>query len=129
MTQSLLSPSRRWAALVALLASGAVLGVLLVRGEDPSAAVAARGNVGLCTNLKGDAARDCYAREVGRELVAAGGRAGTPQAIFAAPDESTTNVVTFASQDDTSAALLCELHIRVGATDESTPSWTSWVAQ
>ena len=28
-----------------------------------------------------------------------------------------------------SPALLCELHIRVGVTDESKPSWTSWVSQ
>ena len=127
MSHTVLSPSRRWAALVALLASGAVLSVLLVRSDETSVAAAPGGNVGLCTNLEGDAARACYAREVGRELAAAGGSAGTPQAVFAAPAD-TANVVTFAAQDS-SAALLCELHIRVGVTDESKPSWTSWVSQ
>ena len=127
MSQTLLSPSRRWAALVALLASGAVLGVLLLHGEDASVAAAPGGNVAQCTNLQDEAARECYAREVGRELAAVGGSAGTPQAVFDT-SAGTANVVTFASQD-TSAALLCELHIRVGVTDESKPSWTSWAAQ
>jgi len=127
LSQTLLSPSRRWAALVALLASGAVLGVLLVRGEDASVAAAPGGNVSLCSDLEGDVARECYAREVGRELASVGGSSGTPQAVFDASGAG-ANVVTFAAQD-TSAALLCELHIRVGVTDESKPSWTGWAAQ
>lgn len=128
MSQTLLSPSRRWAALVALLASGAVLAVLVVREEDTSVAAAPGGNVALCTDLQNEAARECYAREIGRELASVGGAAGTPRTVFAAASDS-AKVVTFASQDESSAALLCELHIRVGATDESKPSWTSWTAQ
>ncbi|RKQ91109.1 hypothetical protein C8N24_0926 [Solirubrobacter pauli] len=127
MSHPLLSPSRRWAALVALLASGAVLTVLLARSDDTSVAAAPGGNVALCTDLQGEAARACYAREVGRELASVGGSTGTPQAVSAAAPES-ANIVTFAAEDQ-SAALLCDLHIRVGATDERKPAWTSWVAQ
>jgi hypothetical protein len=131
LPQSLLSPSRRWAALVALLASGAVLVVVLSRGEDTTAATAVRGNVNACVTLTGEAARNCYAREVALELAAVGGTGGTPQVMFEAPADSAGSTVTFATaaSADTSAALLCDLHIRVGATDESTPSWTSWVTQ
>lgn len=130
LSQSVLSPSRRWAALVALLASGAVVAVLLSRGDDPSAAAVPRGNVNSCVTLTGEAARNCYAREVGRELAAIG---GAPQAELAelAGAQDTGTTVTFATlaAADTSAALLCDLHLRVGVRDESTPSWTSWVAQ
>ena len=112
-----------------MLASGAVLVVLLVREDDTSVAAAAGGNVSLCTNLQDEAARQCYAREVGRELAAVGGGDGTPQAVFSAATDG-ANVVTFASQEqDTSAALLCDLHIRAGATDAAKPNWTSWAAQ
>jgi hypothetical protein len=113
---------------VALLASGAVLAVLLGQSEEPASTALLRGNVGLCTELEGDAARECYAREVGRELAAVG---GTPQPVFAAPADGTAGTVTFANaaSTDTSAALLCDLHLRAGVTDESKPNWTSWAAQ
>jgi hypothetical protein len=127
LPQSLLSPSRRWAALVALLASGAVLVVVLNRGEDTAASPALRGNVNACVSLTGEAARTCYAREVALELAAVGGTAGTPQVMFEAPSDS-TSTVTFATaaSADTSAALLCDLHLRVGVTEADSPSWVSW---
>jgi hypothetical protein len=128
LSHAVLSPSRRWAALVALLASGAVLTVVLGGGDEPSSAAVLRGNVGLCTNLEGEAARECYAREIGRELAAVG---GVPQPVLAAPADNPSGTVTFvnAASADTSAALLCDLHLRAGVTDESKPNWTSWVAQ
>jgi len=127
VSHAVLSPSRGWAALVALLASGAVLAVLISRDEESSTFAVSGGNVGVCTDLEGDAARACYAREVGRELASVG---GAPQPVFSAPADG-TSTVTFASaaSADSSAALLCELHIRAGVTDESKPNWTSWAAQ
>src|SRR5690348_10456655 len=109
-----MSPSRRWVAAGALIAFGALLVLAFGRSEGSSAeAVPQRGNVGACTALEGDQARACYAREVGRELAAIGGTGGaTPRVLTAA----TANTVTF-TDPDTSAALLCDLHLRVGRTD------------
>jgi uncharacterized protein (DUF697 family) len=123
----LLSPSRRWAAAGALVALGAFLVLAFGRSDGSSAeAVSPRGNVSACTALTGEAARACYAREVGRELAALGGSTGgAPRALAAA----TTNTVTFAAGGDTSAALLCDLHLRVGVTDLEKASWTSWSTQ
>ena len=55
-------------------------GALLVLGRSSAATTVRRGappggNVGACAALKGDAARACYSREVGRELAAVGGAA------------------------------------------------------
>ena len=84
-----------------------------------------RGNMSACTGLKGDQARECYAREVGLELAAIGGTGGAAPRALAA---STASTVTFAAED-TSAALLCDLHLRVGVTDLKKASWTTWSAQ
>jgi hypothetical protein len=101
----------------ALLAVAATAVSVTQRRDEPAAA--AGGDVAQCVQLTGDAARACYSREVGKELSSVG--ASEPRAVFAA---DTGGSVTFAADD--SAALLCDLHLRVGVTDESKPSWTSW---
>jgi hypothetical protein len=124
--QTLSSPSRRWAAAGALIVFGALIVLAFGRSDGSSAAaVAQRGNVSSCATLKGEPARECYAREVGLELAAIGGGASGAPRVLAATVSST---VTFAA-GDTSAALLCDLHLRVGATDADKASWTTWVAQ
>ena len=125
MLQTLSSPSRRWAASGLLIAFGACIVLAFGRGDGSSAAAGSppRGNVSACAALKGDPARECYAREVGRELVAMSG--GTPSILAA----TTSATVTFDGADTNSAALLCELHLRVGATDAEQASWTTWIAQ
>ena len=125
MLQTLSSPSRRWAASGLLIAFGAFIVLAFGRSDGSSAAAGSppRGNVSACAALKGDPARECYAREVGRELVAMSG--GAPSILPA----TTTATVSFDGADTTSAALLCELHLRVGATDVEKASWTTWIAQ
>ena len=125
LLQTLSSPSRRWAASGLLIAFGAFIVLAFGRSDGSSAAAGSppRGNVSACAALKGDPARECYAREVGRELVAMSG--GTPNVLAA----TTSTTVTFDGTDTTSAALLCELHLRVGATDVEKASWTTWIAQ
>ena len=100
----------------ALLAVAATLLSVTQRRDEPAAA--SGGNVSQCAQLRGEAARDCYSREVGLELAAMD---SAPRAVFA---EDTSGSVTFAADD--SAALLCDLHLRVGVTDESKPSWVGW---
>jgi hypothetical protein len=117
LPRSLSSSSRRVLILGALLAVGATAFSVTQRRDEPAAA--AGGDVASCVQLTGDAARACYRREVGAELSAIG--ASAPRAVFAA---DTSGEVTFAADD--SAALLCDLHLRVGVTDESKPSWTGW---
>lgn len=107
-----------------LLVSGVLLVFASGRGDGSSAAAIQGGNFAPCAQMKGDAARECYTREVGRELAAVSG-SSAPQAIFAQASSAGTTV-TFASPSDDSAALLCDLHLRAGVTDESTPSWVSW---
>jgi hypothetical protein len=124
-----MSPARRLAAAGALIALGTFLVLASGRSDGSSAeAVPQRGNVGACVALEGDAARECYAREVGRELAAISGAGGDTPRAFAA---TTSSTVTFTDADP-SAALLCDLHLRVGVTDANADkaSWTSWtVAQ
>jgi hypothetical protein len=123
--QTLSSPTRRWTAAAALIAFGTLMVLAFGRSEGSSAeAVPQRGNVSACAALKGEPARECYAREVGLELAAIGGTGGAPRALAAA----VSSTVTFAAED-TSAALLCDLHLRVGVTEADKASWTSWVAQ
>jgi hypothetical protein len=123
--QTLSSPARRWAAAGALIAFGAFIVLAFGRSDGSSAqTVPQRGNVSACATLKGEPARECYAREVGLELAAIGGTSGAPRALAA----TVSTTVTFAA-GDTSAALLCDLHLRVGATDGDKASWTTWVAQ
>ena len=85
------------------------------RGDGSSAAAVAppRGNVGACAALEGDPARGVL-RPRGRSRAGRDRRTGTPNAL-ARHGPSTT--VTFDGADTSSAALLCDLHLRVGATD------------
>ena len=85
---------------------------LALQRRGGNEATASTGNVGSCLALKGDAARACYSREVGKQLAAA------PRVDSAA--------VTFAADDTEGAGLLCDLHTRVGVTSQSRPSWVSW---
>jgi hypothetical protein len=109
-----------------LVAAGALLYSVLERRDTPSR-FATGGSFGVCSQKRGDAARACYSREVGRELAAVGvaGKAITVEA----PSGSST-VVTFAEADvETSSErdpLLCDLHARVGVTDVQVPSWLGW---
>jgi hypothetical protein len=107
-----------------LVAAGALLYSVLERRDAPPR-FAAGGEFGVCSKQRGEAARACYSREVGRELASVG--VAEPAVVFAAPSESTE--VTYAEADvETSQqdSLLCELHTRVGVTDEQVPSWVTW---
>ena len=125
LPQSLSSSSRRLLLLGVLVAAGALLYSVLERRDSPST-FATGGDFGVCSKQRGDAARACYSREVGRELAAVGG-AG-PEISFAAPS-GVSNEVTFAEADVETPqqdALLCDLHVRVGVTDAQVPPWLGW---
>lgn len=122
MPESLSSPKRRLILLGVLVAAGALL-VSVVQRRDTPQRVATGGNFNICAKARGEAARACYSREVGRELSAVG--ATTPQITFAAP--AGTGEVTFASVEaEQREPLLCDLHARVGVTDAQVPSWLGW---
>jgi hypothetical protein len=107
-----------------IVAAGALLWSVVQR-RDASQPVRAGGNFNVCSKAKGEAARACYSREVGRELAVVGATAS--EITFEAP--SGTGEVTFASaetQAEAQGPLLCELHVRVGVTDEQVPSWLGW---
>jgi hypothetical protein len=106
-----------------MVTTGALLWSVVAR-RDTSQPTSTGGNFGVCSEAKGEAARACYSREVGRELAVVG--ASTPQITLAAP--SGTGEVTFASIEAQEQAppLLCELHARVGVTDAQVPSWLRW---
>jgi hypothetical protein len=103
-----------------MVAAGALLWSVAQRRDTPQRA-ATGGEFGVCSQAKGEAARACYRREIGRELAAVG--ATTPEVTFAAP--AGTGEVTFASVE-TEQPLLCDLHARVGVTDAQVPSWLGW---
>jgi hypothetical protein len=107
-----------------VVAVGALCYSALERRDTPSRA-ATGGDFGLCSKQQGDAARACYSREVGRELAAVGGSA--PAITLEAPSGSASEV-TFTSAEAEAAQqpLLCDLHARVGVTDEQVPSWLGW---
>jgi len=123
LPQTFSSPTRRWILLGLMLAAGGLLFLILERRDGTAAAVSG-GNFRTCSQLEGDAARACYKREVGRELAAIGSTSGQ-RAVFVAPSDGSVTFATAATAD-TSAALLCDLHIRAGNVDASTPSWVSW---
>lgn len=115
------SPTRRALLLGGvLLAAAAVLLSVLQRRDD--AAPAMGGNFAVCAKLKGEAARACYDREVGRELASVGG--AEPNVTLEAP--SGAPAVTFTSSEVPTEPLLCDLHARVGVVDEQVPSWLGW---
>ena len=107
----------RGAVLFAVLAiAGAIL---LLSAARPGAANPAgpRGNVAVCADLKGDAARECYGREIGAQLARNAGREFDDAAVTAS--------VQFAGAAS-DAPLLCDLHARVGTLDPQVPSWLGW---
>ena len=93
----------------ALLAVGATLLSVAQRRDEPAAA--AEANVSQCAQLKGDAARACYSREVGRELASMGARRARS---FARRRTRRPGDVRRRHRRRDSAALLCDLHLRVG---------------
>jgi hypothetical protein len=105
-----------------MVAAGALLWSVAQR-RDTAQPVSGGGNFGVCSKAKGEAARACYSREVGRELAVVGATA--PEITISAP--AGTGVVTFASVEaQQEPGLLCELHERVGVTDEQVPAWLGW---
>jgi hypothetical protein len=109
-----------------MVAAGALLWSVVQR-RDAAQPVSRGGNFGVCSKAKGEAARACYRREVGRELAVVGATA--PEITIAAP--AGTGQVAFASiatqaQAEAQAPLLCDLHTRVGVTDAQVPSWLGW---
>jgi hypothetical protein len=105
-----------------MVAAGALLWSVVQR-RDTAQPLPAGGNFGVCSQAKGEAARACYSREVGRELAVVS--AVAPEITLAAP--AGTGEVTFASNEaEAQAPLLCELHARVGVTDVQVPSWLGW---
>jgi hypothetical protein len=120
-----MSSPRRLIMLGIVVAAGALFYSALER-RDASPRVVRGGDFGACAQQKGDAARACYSREVGRELAAVG---GSSQTITLVAPSGSTGEVTFSSADVESAQqqpLLCDLHTRVGVTDEQVPSWLGW---
>jgi hypothetical protein len=125
LSESFSSSSRRLLLLGILVAAGALLYSVLERRDTPSR-LATGGEFGVCSQQKGDAARACYSREVGRELAAVG--ASTPAITIESPSGSGGEVTFAAAAVETSQQepLLCDLHARVGVTDEQVPSWLGW---
>ena len=120
-----MSSPRRLLLLGIVVAAGALFYSVLER-RDGSPRAATGGDFGVCAKQEGDAARACYSREVGRELASVGGSA--PAITLVAPADS-SGKVTFTSADAEAAQqqpLLCELHARVGVTDQQVPSWLGW---
>ena len=74
LSESLKSSSRRLLLLGVLVATGALF-YSVVERRDASPRAATGGDFGVCSKQKGDQARTCYSREVGRELASVGGSA------------------------------------------------------
>ena len=106
-----------------MVAAGALFYSVLER-RDTSSHAARGGEFGVCADQKGDAARVCYRREVGRELATVGGT--TPAVTLVAPSGSGEVTFTSAEAEAAQDPLLCDLHVRVGVTDEQVPSWLGW---
>jgi hypothetical protein len=122
-----ISSPRRLILLGIVVAAGALFYSVLDGQRTPSRAIANGGDFGVCAKQEGEAARTCYQREVGRELAAVGGDSSLTVSLVAPSDSD--GEVTFASADVESAqnaGLLCDLHTRVGVTNEQVPSWVSW---
>jgi hypothetical protein len=123
----LLSSPRRLILLGIVVAAGALLYSVLERADTPARTIAGGGDFSMCAKQRGDVARTCYSREVGRELAAVGGGSSVP-VTFVVPS-GTSGEVTFPSAGAEAAqeqGLLCDLHTRVGVTDEQVPSWLGW---
>jgi hypothetical protein len=127
LSELLNSSPRRLLLLGVVVAAGALLYTLPDGRDAPTRAIASGGNFSTCANQRGEAARRCYAREVGLELAAVGNGSSLPVS-FVAPSGS-TGEVTFASAESEAAqdqGLLCDLHTRVGVTNEQVPAWLAW---
>ena len=125
LSESFSSSSRRLLLLGVLVAAGALFYSVLER-RDTASRSATGGDFGVCSKQQGDAARACYSREVGRELATVG---GSVAAVTLVAPSGSEGQVTFAAADvETSQQdpLLCDLHARVGVTDEQVPSWLGW---
>jgi hypothetical protein len=119
-----MSSPRRLLLLGIVVAAGALFYSVLERRDDTPRA-ARGGDFGVCAKQKGEAARTCYSREVGRELATV----GSATAITLVAPSDATGEVTFTSADAEAAQqrpLLCDLHARVGVTDQQVPSWLGW---
>jgi len=103
-------PRRVFVLVVGLLV--ALGGSLASDREETKAATVSAGVAG-CLSLSGDQARECFRREVGRQLAAVSGREFTDVA----------NTVQFDDRSDATAELLCDLHVRAGTSEGETPSW------
>ena len=93
--------------------------VLVVLDGDDARAVPVGGDVAKCVTLYGDAARECYRREVALQLAEIAGR---PARDLVEPAN-----VDFAVIEPEDVELLCDLHARVGDAD-SAPGWLDGVA-
>ena len=96
----------------------------LQRRDDAAARGRAAANFSVCAELKGDAARACYSREVGRELAAVGGGAAPASRSWRRRTRRRGDV--HLADAEAAQPLLCDLHARVGVTDEQVPSWLGW---
>jgi hypothetical protein len=125
LSESFSSSSRRLILLGVLVAAGALFYSVLERRDAPTRS-ATGGDFGICSKQQGDAARACYSREVGRELAAVGSTA--PAVTLQAPSGSSGEVTFAEAAVETSQQqpLLCDLHTRVGVTDDQVPSWLGW---
>jgi hypothetical protein len=117
LSQSYSSPTRRWLLVGVLLGVAAIVFSFAERDRRPAPPVG--GEFSGCARLQGDDARECYRREVRRELIAVGG-AG-PRITFSAPAGDAEVTFTSAAESD---PLLCDLHARVGVVDADVPGWT-----
>jgi hypothetical protein len=124
LSQSVSSSPRRLLLLGIAVAAGAMFFSVLERRDTPSRS-GMGGDFSVCSKQEGDAARACYSREVGRELAVVGGSA--PAVTLVAPSGSASEVTfTTAGVEAAQEPLLCDLHVRVGVTDEQVPSWLGW---
>ena len=108
---------RRWLAAGLLLATCGLAFAGL--GSDKARAVPPQGDVAKCVTLAGDAARECYRREVALQLAAIAGRP--------ASEVSEPAGVDFDVIEPKDLELLCDLHARVGDAD-GVPGWLNGVA-
>ncbi len=105
-------------ALTLVVAVSVLLAVLATRSgaSHPGTVV---GDPNRCAELRSDAARACYSREVGRQLAMLGGR--DPRKVGVV-----TSSVAFTTASAIRSDLYCDLHARVGDVDSGTPPWVGW---
>ena len=101
--------------LVLVLVVGLLVALAMTRDGEREAATAATVPKGVaeCLRLSGDPARQCFRREVGRQLAAVSGREYTDVA----------GTVQFDVRSNATAELLCDIHLRAGTGEGEAPSW------